>query len=74
MNFRLQPRLAIASNDMDDTSPENLDNLKKEAQKLLKDQAQVIQTICSLLQSGRGLNMPGTGTPKSTAEMARKPQ
>ena len=73
-NFRLQPRLTIASNEMDDTSPENLENLTNEAQKLLQDQAAVIQTICSLLRSGRGSNMPATGIVKSTAQTASKPQ
>src|SRR5215472_8590733 len=74
MNFRLQPRLTIASNEMDDTSPENLENLKKEAQKMLEHQAAVIQTICSLLRSGRGSNMLGAGLAGSTARSATKPQ
>jgi hypothetical protein len=65
-HFRLQPRLHIASNEMDNTSPENLENLKLEAEKFLRDNAPAIQTLCVGLRSGRGSTMPGTGLATKT--------
>jgi len=75
-HFRLQPRLTIAANEMDDTTPENLNNLKLEAEEFLRKNGPTIQTICAELRSGRGSNMPGTGLPgkrKASARAARNP-
>jgi len=60
-HFRLQPRLTIASNQMDDTSKENLTNLQLEAEKFLRENSQMLQVICAELRSGRGSNVPGIG-------------
>jgi patatin-like phospholipase/acyl hydrolase len=70
-HFRLQSRLTIASNEMDDTSLENLQNLKAEAAKVLQDEAGRIKVLCELLQSGRGSNLPGIGLPMTTKPSAK---
>jgi patatin-like phospholipase/acyl hydrolase len=64
-HFRLQPRLTMASNEIDDTSPENLNHLKREAEEFLQKDAPKTQTICAELRSGRGSNMPGVGVAPS---------
>lgn len=72
-HFRLQPRLHIASNDIDDVEPENLENLKTEAEGFLQQNAATMKVICDELRQGRGSNMPGTGpprVPKITAQAA----
>ncbi len=74
-HFRLQPRLTIASNEMDDTTPQNLENLKLEAEEFLRKNAPMIQTICAELRPGRGSDMPGVGRPaknKSSAQIAAR--
>jgi hypothetical protein len=55
---------------MDNTRPENLKNLKLEAEIFLRDNAATIQTLCAQLRSGRGSNMPGIGPPAQTKESA----
>jgi uncharacterized protein len=75
-HFRLQPRLMVAANEMDDTTPENLENLKREAEEFLQKEGPMIQTICAELRSGRGYTMPGTGLPgkeKASARAASNP-
>jgi len=67
-HFRLQPRLDIASNEMDNASAENLSNLKLEAEDFLQKNTATLQVICKELKNGRGSNMPGTGHAKSSAD------
>lgn len=47
--FRLQTELSSASDDMDDVSEDNLQELKNEAGNLIKNQAQTIKEICNLI-------------------------
>jgi patatin-like phospholipase/acyl hydrolase len=72
-HFRLQPRLTLASNDIDETSPRNLQNLKMEAEKFLHDNAATIAAICAALRSGRGSDTPGIGRRKTSAHLASSP-
>jgi hypothetical protein len=65
-HFRLQPALKIAANAMDDASPENMDNLKREADTFLRDNLTTVQRISDLLRSGRGSDMPGIGLSAQT--------
>ena len=60
-HFRLQPRLSVASNQMDDTNSENLKNLRSEADSFLREKALTIRSLCEELRSGRGSNTPGIG-------------
>ncbi len=62
-HFRLQSSLSIASNEMDDTSRENLEDLKTEAAKVLHEQSHQMGVLCELLRSGRGSDLPGIGMP-----------
>ena len=71
VHFRLQPELTIASNDMDGTSPQNLNNLKKQAEEFLRSEAGKIQQICGELSQGRGSNMPGIGWPANGKSMGQ---
>jgi len=76
-HYRLQTRLTIAANQMDDTSPENLANLKQEAKNFLEENADSMRQICEVLRPGRGSNMPGTGLPgkiKASAHVASSPK
>ena len=63
-HFRLQPELKIAANQMDDASPENIQNLKQEAENFLREEQTLadVQTISDLLRTGRGSDMPGIGS------------
>lgn len=47
---RLQTNLAVASDDMDNATNGNIENLKKEAKKLLKTHRGEIETVCEWLQ------------------------
>ena len=58
---RLQPRIDIASPDMDDASAENISKLQRQAQQFINDKAAVIADIAATLKSGRGSNLPGVG-------------
>jgi patatin-like phospholipase/acyl hydrolase len=60
-HYRLQPCLNIASPEMDDVDPQNLANLKKEAQNYLSQHGSEISQICTELKRGRGSQLPGTG-------------
>jgi uncharacterized protein len=62
-HFRLQPTLKIAANQMDDASPENMQNLEQEAENFLREEkiAAKVQAICELLRPGRGSDMRGIG-------------
>ena len=71
-HFRLQPRLTIAANEMDDTTPENLRNLKLEAEEFLQKNTLTVQAICRELRSGRGSNMPGIGLSGRDKASARR--
>ena len=48
--IRLQTNLAVASDDMDNTTNGNIENLKVEAKKLLKTHKGEIETVCGWLQ------------------------
>ena len=51
-NFiRFQTELTIASDDMDNASPENIEKLTKEATKLLSDHSKNIDRLCDILSS-----------------------
>src|SRR5437899_1948057 len=58
---RLQPRIDIASPDMDDASAENISKLQRQAQQFINDKAAVIADIAATLKSGRGSNLPAMG-------------
>ncbi len=76
-HFRLQPSLTIAANQMDDTTPENLQNLTLQADDYLRENAKTIQTICETLRPGRGSNLPGIGlstTSRASAQTAPQPR
>jgi len=47
--IRLQTNLAVASDDMDNATNGNIENLKVEAKKLLKTHRGEIETVCELL-------------------------
>lgn len=47
--FRLQTELTIASDDLDRATPENLRNLKLQADKLIADNEQLLARICARL-------------------------
>jgi hypothetical protein len=47
--IRLQTSLSSASDDMDDISSENLENLKHEANKLITTYQKTIDEICTML-------------------------
>jgi len=49
--FRLQTDMSIASDSMDDATPENVENLKKQGQKLVDDNAALLATICARLMA-----------------------
>ena len=48
---RLQTSLSIASDDMDNATNGNIENLKKEAQKLIRSKAKELDRICEVLNS-----------------------
>ncbi len=76
-HYRLQTRLTIAANQMDDTSPENLTNLKQEAKTFLEENADSMRQIREILRPGRGSNMPGiglAGKTKASAQVASSPK
>jgi patatin-like phospholipase/acyl hydrolase len=59
---RLQaPNLQAAEAQMDDVTPQNLDNLQSTARKFVAEHAAKMDEICEDLKSGRGSNMPGIG-------------
>jgi len=49
--IRLQTSLSIASDDMDDATNGNIENLKIEAKKLIRTHKSEIEAICQLLIS-----------------------
>jgi patatin-like phospholipase/acyl hydrolase len=51
--FRLDTELTIASDDMDLTSPDNLDKLQQQAAKLIEDNKNTLDRICTLLPAPR---------------------
>lgn len=60
-HYRLQPKLTDVSNEMDDTSPENMDKLRAVAERYLRENVLLIDKICAALKVGRGSAMPGVG-------------
>jgi patatin-like phospholipase/acyl hydrolase len=60
---RLQPRLGIASADMDDASPENLKNLQDEAAAFVDQHQLLMSEVCAALRPRRGSTLRGTGAP-----------
>jgi uncharacterized protein len=48
--IRLQTNLAVASDDMDNATNGNIENLKAEAKKLLRTHKVEIETVCEWLQ------------------------
>ena len=48
--IRLQTNLAVASDDMDNATNGNIENLKVEAKKLLKTHKAEIEMVCEWLQ------------------------
>jgi uncharacterized protein len=61
---RLQiENLAPASNDMDDVTSWNLDNLQMIARNYVTSVSGQIEAICAQLAEGRGSDMPGIGRP-----------
>src|SRR5436190_13299530 len=60
--YRLQPpSLGPASNDIDDSSISNLDNLQKVARKYIESAGGKLDEICDGLKTGRGSTLTGTG-------------
>jgi hypothetical protein len=55
-NHRLQATLDIASDDMDNVTPENLHNLVLQAEGLVRDRSDEIDAICARLTA-----VPATG-------------
>ena len=51
---RLQTSLSIASDDMDDATNGNIENLKLEARKLIRTHKQEIDRICDTLKANIG--------------------
>jgi len=75
-HFRLQPTLTIASPEMDDTSPENIENLKQQAKMFLQDNQSTMTNLCTEIAQGRGATVPGIGltsAAKQSAQAASKP-
>jgi patatin-like phospholipase/acyl hydrolase len=62
-HYRLEPKLTGVSNEMDDASPANLENLRALAERYLAENRALIDEICRALQAGRGSAMPGVGPP-----------
>ena len=60
--YRLQIEdLQPASNDMDDVTPENLENLQAVARRYVASISADLDAICTQLKEGRGSDMPGIG-------------
>jgi patatin-like phospholipase/acyl hydrolase len=59
--YRFQPRITIASPNMDDARPDNIRLLRLEAEKYLSDAQQQFRFLCTALESGRGGRLRGTG-------------
>jgi hypothetical protein len=57
--FRLDTELTIASDDMDCASPENLRKLQLQADQLIADNANKLNTICTLLTTPVNNATPG---------------
>jgi uncharacterized protein len=75
-HFRLQPGLTVASPDMDDASPENIENLKRQAKLFLEHNQSTLRNLCTALANGRGSSMSGIGltaSPRERAQAASKP-
>ncbi len=59
---RLQvPHLEAAESDMDDVTPQNLENLQSTAQEYVATHSADLDAICAELNEGRGSDMPGVG-------------
>jgi patatin-like phospholipase/acyl hydrolase len=60
--YRLQvENLQPASNDMDDVTPQNLENLQAVARRYVTSISDYLDAICAQLKEGRGSDMPGIG-------------
>ena len=59
--YRLQPKLTGVSNDMDDVSLENMNELRAVAEKYIRENSAALDEICSELKMGRGSSMSGVG-------------
>src|SRR5207244_1813504 len=58
---RLQPRIDVASPEMDDVRSQNLEALELQAQRFIGENKAVIADVAATLSSGRGSDLPGIG-------------
>jgi hypothetical protein len=62
--YRLQvANLQLAEADMDNASPQNLENLQATAKQYVDSVSDELAQVCAELAKGRGCDMPGTGKP-----------
>jgi patatin-like phospholipase/acyl hydrolase len=62
--YRLQiPNLQLAEADMDNASPQNMENLQATANEYVASASNELAQVCAELAKGRGCDMPGIGKP-----------